>query len=61
MFHPRRIKAQRMLNATAEGALTPEYLYETLNNVGVIAGTVFQAAINAEKGLWNVSQPVLAN
>jgi len=53
---PRRIVAQRILNATQ--VLTPEVLFDVINTVGVIAtDTIFQAIINVEKGLWNVSLP----
>ena len=64
--HPRRVEAQKLLNATSEGSLTPEHLYEVISSKGVFAGdadavdgdgTVFQAIINVETGLWNVSIP----
>jgi hypothetical protein len=51
----RRIAAQRLLNASK--ILTPEVLYSVLNAKYVIADTVFQAIINVEKDLWNISQP----
>jgi len=55
---PRRIVAQRALNATQEGQLTPEILFNVINTLGVIAtDTIFQAIINIESGLWNVSLP----
>jgi len=57
MFHPRRIAAQEILNATT--VLTPEALFDTINHKGVIADTIFQAIMNVETGLWNVSQPDL--
>ena len=57
IFHPRRVEAQKLLNATDEGALTPGYLYDVISSEGVFADTIFQAIINVEKGLWNVSQP----
>ncbi|GMI19501.1 hypothetical protein TeGR_g13407 [Tetraparma gracilis] len=56
-FHPRRIAAQKQLNAT--DVLTPEALFDTINNEGVFADTIFQAVINVEKGTWDVSQPEL--
>ena len=62
--HPRRVEAQKLLNATKEGSLTSEYLYEVISSKGVFAsgpdqsdGTIFQAIINVEKSLWNVSVP----
>lgn len=55
--HPRRIAAQAVLNASA--VLTPEVLFNAINHKGVIADTIFQALINVELGLWNVSQPDL--
>ena len=57
--HPRRVAAQALLNSTTEGGLTPEFLFETINAPGVLADTIFQAIINVETGLWNVSQPDL--
>ena len=51
----RRIAAQRLLNASS--ALTPEVLYDVINAKYVLADTVFQAIINVEKNLWNISQP----
>jgi len=53
--HPRRIAAQKQLNATE--VLTPEALFSVINNKGVFADTIFQAIINVEKGVWDVSQP----
>lgn len=57
---PRRIEAQKVLNATEVNHLTPEILFETINAPGVLADTIFQAVINVEKNLWNVSIPDLA-
>lgn len=54
---PRRILAQKVLNSSA--VLTPEVLFETINTKGVLADTVFQAIINVEKKLWNISMPDL--
>lgn len=34
-----------------------EYLFETINHEHTLADTIFQAIIDVEKGLWNVSQP----
>jgi len=71
MFRPRRLVAQGLLNATlASGrALTPKVLFDVINAEGVLAGgndsegggdgTIFQALINVELDLWNVSIPVL--
>mmetsp|Transcript_15240 Transcript_15240/g.21416 ORF Transcript_15240/g.21416 Transcript_15240/m.21416 type:complete len:398 (-) Transcript_15240:185-1378(-) len=55
----RRQAAQTTLNATlvAGNPLTPDLLFQTLNEKYVIADTVFQAIINIEKGIWNTSQP----
>jgi hypothetical protein len=57
--HPRRIAAQKQLNSTQ--VLTPDVLYDVINNPGVFADTIFQAVINIEKGIegggWDVSQP----
>ncbi len=56
--HPtRREVAQEILNASVPTGLTPDVLWDTINAQGVIADTVFQAIINIEKGIWNVSQP----
>lgn len=58
MGHPRRIYAQKMLNSTAPGSLTPEFLFEVINSEGVIAtDTIFQAIMNVEHSVWNVSAP----
>ena len=58
LFHPRRLAAQKLLNATSVGGITPEVLFETINARGVLAtDTVFQAIMSVEKGLWNASQP----
>lgn len=57
--YPRRIAAQKLLNSTVEGKLTPEFLYSTIDAKGVLADTIFQAVMNVEKGLWNVTQPQL--
>jgi len=56
---PRRVAAQRILNATlqAGGNLTGELLFDTLNAKDVLADTIFQAIINVERDLWNVSIP----
>lgn len=54
---PRRIAAQTILNAS--DVLTGEVLFNTINAKGVIADTIFQAVMNVELGLWNVSQPDL--
>ena len=53
--HPRRIEAQKLLNGTSE--LTPEFLFSVIDAPGVFADTIFQAVMNVETGLWNVSQP----
>ena len=53
--HTRRITAQMQLNASA--AITRDVLFETINAPGVLADTIFQAVINVEHDIWNVSQP----
>jgi hypothetical protein len=68
LFKPRRIEAEKVLNRVldAGGAVTPEVLFETINAKGVLApdpkvdGTIFQAIINVEHDIWNVSIPVLS-
>merc|ERR1719161_516629 len=54
---PRRVAAQRMLNSTEVGTLTSEFLFETIDATGILADTIFQATMNVEKKLWNVSIP----
>jgi len=58
-YEPRRVMAQQALNATLArgGALTPDVLFATLNADGVLADTIFQAIINVELDVWNVSVP----
>jgi hypothetical protein len=52
----RRKAAQKILD-NAE-TITPELLFSVLNNDVVIAkDTIFQAMMNVETGLWNVSLP----
>lgn len=53
ILHPRRVAAQKLLNATA--SLTPENMFATINAPGVIADTIFQAVMSVETGYWNVS------
>lgn len=60
-WHPRRLAAQKMLNGTAVDTLTGEFLFEVINSKPVRADTIFQAIINVEKGIWNVSQPDLSD
>jgi len=55
----RREAAQSVLNSTVLNKITPEVLFETLNHKDVLADTVFQAIINVELGIWNISQPDL--
>jgi len=56
--HPRRLEAQAVLNAST--VLTPAVIYSAISNKGVQAyDTIFQALINVEKGLWNVTLPDL--
>jgi len=52
--HARRVVAQAILNKT--DVLTPQVLFDVLNTEGVIAkDTIFQAIMNVEKSIWNVS------
>ena len=53
ILHPRRVAAQKLLNATS--SLTPENLFATINAPGVIADTIFQAVMSVETSYWNVS------
>ena len=55
----RRIAAQKILNGTQIGSITSDVLFTILNHKDVLADTVFQAIINVEKGIWNISQPDL--
>jgi len=57
MFHPRRIAAQEVLNASEYGKITPGVLWAAINSKGNFADTIFQAIINVELNLWNTSQP----
>lgn len=61
MFHPRRVVAQEFMNSTELGGLTGDVLFQTINQKGVIADTIFQAIINVESKVWNISQPDLAS
>ena len=58
---PRRVAAQRILNASlnADLALTPELMNATISADGVLADTIFQAVADVEVGLWSIAQPVL--
>ena len=53
----RRAAAQKILNASQH--IDAEVLFDTINAEYVLADTVFQAIINVEKGIWNISQPDL--
>jgi hypothetical protein len=54
--HSRRIRATKMLDAAP--VITPELIFEVLNDDGVMAkDTIFQVIMNVEKGLWNASLP----
>lgn len=54
--HSRRIRATKMLDAVP--AITPEVIFQVLNDDGVMAkDTIFQVIMNVEKGLWNASLP----
>jgi hypothetical protein len=54
--HPRRVAAQKLLNASA--TLTPEVLFSVIDDHAVRAtDTIFQAIMNVETGLFNVSLP----
>lgn len=55
---PRRIAAQTVLNASS--TLTAEVLWSAINTKGdMAADTIFQALMNVEHGVWNVSKPQL--
>ena len=54
---PRRVAATKLLDGAP--VITPDVLNSTINAENVIADTIFQAIINVEKGIWDVSQPVL--
>ena len=58
---PRRVAAQRILNASLNAglALTPELMNATISADGVLADTIFQAVADVELGLWAIAQPVL--
>ena len=58
---PRRVAAQRILNASLNAglALTPGLLNATISADGVLADTIFQAVADVEVGLWSIAQPVL--
>jgi len=52
----RREGAQRILNKT--DVITPQILFDVINNPVTFAkSTIFQAVMNVETGLWNVSLP----
>ena len=53
----RRQAAQVLLNQSK--VLTPNVLFDIINAEYVFADTVFQAIINIEKGIWNISQPIV--
>jgi hypothetical protein len=56
--HPRRIEAQKLLNASSD--LTQDVLFHTISAKGVFAtDTIFQAIMSVELNLWNVSLPNL--
>ena len=57
---PRRVAAQRILNASLNAglALTPELMNATISADGVLADTIFQAVADVETGLWSIAQPV---
>ena len=61
IFRPRRIFAQKHLNATLKKGdpLTPELLNATINMKGVLADTIYQSVVNVEKDLWQFSIPDL--
>ena len=58
---PRRVAAQRILNASLNAglALTPELMNATISADGVLADTIFQAVADVEVGLWAIAQPAL--
>lgn len=55
---PRRLAAQKVLNASVP--LTADVMWSAINNLGdMAADTIFQALMNVELGVWNVSKPQL--
>merc|ERR1719469_222857 len=56
IWHPRRKAAEKILDQAQ--ALTPELLFDVINDEGVMASeTIFQVIMNVETGLWNASLP----
>jgi len=54
--HSRRTAAQKILNSSA--VLTQDVMWKTISDKGVEAtDTIFQAVINVEIGMWNVTLP----
>jgi hypothetical protein len=54
--HSRRTAAQKILNSST--ALTQDVMWKTISDMGVEAtDTIFQAVINVETGMWNVTLP----
>mmetsp|Transcript_64614 Transcript_64614/g.121094 ORF Transcript_64614/g.121094 Transcript_64614/m.121094 type:complete len:108 (-) Transcript_64614:172-495(-) len=51
--HPRRLAAQQVFNASE--VLTSNVLWEAINTKGDFADIIFQAIINVEQKLWNIS------
>lgn len=57
IFHPRRKAAEKILDSRS-GAITPELLFEVINDEGDMSpDTIFQVIMNVETGLWNASLP----
>merc|ERR1719183_873969 len=56
LFHPRRIAAQKRLNASK--ALTPDVVFSVIDDDDVRAtDTIYQALMSVEAGMFNVSLP----
>lgn len=56
----RRVNAQNHVDKHPQNTLTPQALFAAIDSKGTVADTVFQAIIDVQTGLWNVSQPDLA-
>ena len=58
MFHPRRVAAEEYLaKHSRPGTITDQVLWDTLNNKGTFADTVFQGVFNVEKAAATLTVP----
>ncbi len=58
--HPRRLAAEAVLGSSPVGSLTGDVLFAAINSPGDFGSdTIFQAIINVEKGVWDISQPTM--